>query len=288
MSGTGGSTLDLGGKAVVITGAASGLGLGLAKELSRRGANIVLADIEQSRLERAAAEIAPPAQVMTVRTDVACYEDVETLVAKTTSRFGAPHLICSNAGVAVPGPIWELTAGDWAWTFGVNLWGTVNVIRAFVPLLRGRNEGHLHITVSNSAVTMRASNGAYFASKHALLSVAETLALDLRAEGSSVGVSVSLPGAIRSRMAFAHRNRGEQYGPADVDETFLAERTRRLQEVGHDPDEMARGIVEHIDAGRFYIFTDPADADWARQRADQIIGGQLVAGTASPTMPRLR
>jgi short-subunit dehydrogenase len=186
-------------------------------------------------------------------------------------------VVCNNAGVVMQGRTWELRDHDWQWIFAVNLGGVVNGIRVFVPLLLEQNEGHVLNTASNTAVLTLGGNAAYVASKHAVLSVSESLQQDLRAIGSSVRVSVVIPGPIRSNMAESFRHRPLRFGEGTTrspDE--VAANRARLEERGEDPRVLADRIATGMDEDRFYIFTHPhTDLQKARIRFEGIMSGSL-------------
>jgi len=273
-------------KVAVVTGAASGLGLGLAAELVARGMRVVLADIDAGALASAAATL--PGEVLAVPTDVTKDEAMASLAARTLQHFGRVDVICLNAGVSLRGRAWELSVADWRWIYDVNVFGVVHGIRHFVPSLIERGDGHVVITSSNSAVTTLPSLAPYVSSKHAVLAVAEVLQHDLTEIGSAIHVSVVLPGAIRSGMADAVRHRPEAYGSVEVPEAILAASRAYLLQHGTDPREMAAQVLrEALDEQRFCIFTDESDAEKVRARANALHAGRLVP-VSSPVVAAQR
>jgi NADP-dependent 3-hydroxy acid dehydrogenase YdfG len=263
----------------VITGAANGLGLGLASELASRGFALVLADIDDDALAVAAARL--PGEVLAVPTDVTKDDAVAHLAEQALARFGRVDVVCLNAGVSLRGRAWELSVADWRWIYDVNVFGVVHGIRHFVPSLVERGDGHVVITSSNSAVTTLPSLAPYVSSKHAVLAIAEVLQHDLAEVGTDVRVSVVLPGAIRSAMADAVRHRPADYGVVDVPESVLAASRAFLQQHGTDPRAMAAQVLrEALDERRFCVFTDPPDATKLRARADALSAGRLVPVSA--------
>jgi NADP-dependent 3-hydroxy acid dehydrogenase YdfG len=245
----------------VVTGAANGLGFGLVSSLVARGMSAVIADIDGDALASAEERLrAEGADVLAVRTDVTKAESVAELSVRTLDRFGRVDVVCLNAGVSMRGRAWELSVADWRWVYDVNVFGVVHGIRAFVPALLDAGAGHVLITASNSAATTLPALAPYVSSKHAVVAVAETLQHDLRDAGSEVRVSVVLPGAIRSAMADAVRNRPADYGSASVPEELVRASRAFLDRFGADPRAMAEDILRHsLDERRFCIFTDPAD-----------------------------
>lgn len=263
----------------VITGAASGLGLGMAHALVQRRMSVVIADIDAARLSVAERELsARGAEVTAVVTDVTKQSSVAALAERAVERFGRVDVVCLNAGVSIRGRAWELTEQDWRWVYDVNVFGVVHGIRSFVPTLLAQNSGHVVITASNSSVTTLPSVAPYVSSKHAVLAVAETLQHDLAAVPSDVSVSVVLPGAIRSNMADALRHRPAEYGTASVAPEVREASRQYLARYGEDPMAMAERVLHQaLDDNQFCIFSVPADAAMVADRAAAISDGRLPA-----------
>jgi NAD(P)-dependent dehydrogenase (short-subunit alcohol dehydrogenase family) len=245
---------DLAGKVAVVTGAASGIGLAVATRLAGEGMRVVLADVEEAALATAAASLSADGAVATaVATDVADGASVEALRDAALSAFGAVHLVHNNAGVGCGGPLWTLTEDDWAWVLGVNLWGVIHGIRAFVPLLVEQGEGHVVNTASMAGLVSTPMMGPYNASKHAVVTISETLRLDLQQAGSPVAVSVLCPGFVQTRIHEAQRNRpggprGEPFSPGVIE---------HLVATGIPPAAVADAVLDAVTAERFWVLTHP-------------------------------
>ena len=263
----------------VITGAASGLGLGMAHALVQRGMNLVIADIDADRLSVAEDElVARGAEVEAVVTDVTKQSSVAALADRAVERFGRADVVCLNAGVSIRGRAWELTEQDWRWVYDVNVFGVVHGIRSFVPSLLAQDSGHVVITASNSSVTTLPSVAPYVSSKHAVLAMAETLQHDLAAVPSQVLVSVVLPGAIRSNMADAVLHRPAEYGTATIAAEVREASRQYLERYGEDPLAMAdRVLRQALDDHEFCIFSVPSDVSMLADRAAAIRDGRLAA-----------
>jgi NAD(P)-dependent dehydrogenase (short-subunit alcohol dehydrogenase family) len=266
------------GKVAVVTGAASGIGLAVARAAASSGMRVVLADIEEGPLKEAAASLSTDgADVVAIATDVSSASSVDALRDQALAQFGAVHLVHNNAGVGVGGPVWDVPLADWQWLLGVNLWGVVHGIRTFVPLLIEQGEGHVVNTASVAGLISPAFLGPYNASKHAVVTLSETLYADLRATGSPVGVSVLCPGFVRTRIHESGRNR-PSWAPAS--EADLASIIGPLVEGGLSPDVVAAEVIDAVRTGRFYILpsADSAPAVEARLRA-------IVDGAAPAPVP---
>ncbi|MGH9187593.1 MAG: SDR family NAD(P)-dependent oxidoreductase [Acidimicrobiales bacterium] len=272
---------DLGGKVAVVTGAASGIGRALARRFASEGMGVVLADVERPALEAAASDLAEQpggADVLAVPTDVSDGAQVAALAKTAGERFGAVDILCNNAGVSGAfGPIWTLSGDDWRWTLDVNLWGVIHGIRAFVPGMVERGEGHVVNTASLAGVITAPMMGPYSATKHAVVAISEVLAADLTMAGSGVGVSVLCPAWVNTNIADSARNRPERLGgggeAANVDsetQTFA----RSLLASGLDPADIAEAVVAAVRANRFYVFTHPETAPAVRARFDAVIAGE--------------
>ena len=269
------------GRVAVITGAASGIGLGLADRLAAEGMRVVMADVEAPALAAAARQVrrvpTGDADVLAVVTDVADPAAVEALRDAAVSAYGAVHLLCNNAGVGGPhGPVWECPPGEWDWVLGVNLGGVINGIRAFLPVLLAQDAAHVLNTSSIFGVFAGAL-GPYGVSKHAVAALTETLYFNLRAIGAAhVGVSVLCPGAVQTNFAASARNRPAWAGPAAAateDEKAAAGNFSRLSVLGTTPAEVAEIVVDGIRDGRFYILTSQNRNAAVARRAHEILAG---------------
>ncbi len=263
----------------VITGAASGIGRGMAKRFAAEGMSVVLADIEVEPLAKLETDLrATGATVLAVRTDVSNADDVENLAVQTLDTFGAVHILCNNAGVVCSRPIWEHTLADWEWVLGVNLWGVVHGIRAFVPrMLTQETECHIVNTASILGLVRGPGEGIYKVSKHGVVALSETLADELAQKGSQIQVHVLCPGWVRTGILDADRNRPNtlQNLSEKSHHHQVVGNSRNVQaemEAGMSPAEVADHVYNAIQTGTFYIHTHPEHKTWVRERMEGILG----------------
>ena len=242
----------------VVTGAASGIGLALAERFAAEGMKVVMADIETAALAKAAEGLKrkTPA-VLATRVDVSRPEDVERLARETYEAFGAAHVLCNNAGVAVIGAAHEHTLADWQWVINVNLWGVIHGVRSFLPrMLAGGDEGHIVNTASMAGLTTAPFMSVYDVTKHGVVALSESMFKELAVTGAPIGVSVVCPGLIDTNIMRSSRNRPEELaeegkaGPAA--QAFGQALADRLAG-GYPPSEVAEQVVQGIRDGRFYI-----------------------------------
>jgi NAD(P)-dependent dehydrogenase (short-subunit alcohol dehydrogenase family) len=276
---------DLRGKCAVVTGAASGIGRAMADAFAAEGMRVVLADIESGALEHAAAAVrARGSAALAVPTDVSQAEQVQALADRAAAEFGRVDVVCNNAGVALSGPTWEHTLADWQWLLGVNLWGVVHGVRTFVPLmLKQGGEGHIVNTGSVAGLTSNPFMSIYNVSKHAVVTLSETLQKELTLLGTQVRVSVLCPGFVNTRILEAERNR-----PAALKNAVATERHPTFEEMasaalaaGMPPAEVAARVVDAVKTGRFYILTHPEFGPRVRERMEDILEGRTPAAALS-------
>jgi NAD(P)-dependent dehydrogenase (short-subunit alcohol dehydrogenase family) len=273
---------DLTGKVAVVTGAASGIGLALAQRFGADGMRVVMADIERPALERAGAALAETGvEVLTVPTDSSIEADVEALAAATIERFGAVHIVCNNAGVGSRGlTMADLPKRDFEWVLGVNLWGVIHGIAAFLPHLRLQDEGHIVNTASVSGLYHLPRMAPYNASKAAVVALSETLKFELDAEGSHVGVSVLCPSWVRTNISTAVRNLPERlaYELTTEQATEMAEyKARRKQQLSGDalePEDVAIQVRDAVLNNTFYVITHPDSVANLEDRFRRILAGE--------------
>ncbi len=254
---------ELTGKVAVITGGASGIGFGMAQAFAAEGMKLVLADIEGDALADAAGKLrAEGADVLDVVTDVSDEGQVLDLATTTFSHFGTAHLICNNAGVTgAAGAIWEIGQAGWDWTFGVNFWGVIHGIRAFVPRLIEQGEGHIVNTASVAGLKALPFAGPYTATKHAVVGVSEDLALELMMLGAPVRVSVLCPGFIKTRLVESERNWPAELGERPkIEESIVGEALKGLVDGGTSADDLAQRVVAAVREDHFFILSDPEHA----------------------------
>jgi len=251
---------NLAGNVAVVTGAASGIGLAISRRLGEDGMRVMMADIEEAALVASAEKLAADGiEVATAVTDVSDSASVDALAAAALARFGAVHVVCNNAGVASGGPSWETPVSTWEWVIGVNLFGIINGIRAFVPHLIAQGSGHIVNTASVAGLLAPAWMAPYNASKHAAVAVSESLYHELATMGSAVGVSVLCPGFVKTNIAEADRNRQPRFGPA-ADPTLPMSQLIRdafieLIANGSDPADIAAAVRDAIVENKFWILT---------------------------------
>lgn len=261
---------DFQGKTAVVTGAASGIGLGIAERAAAEGMNVVLADVEGDRLREAVKSVeSRDARAIGVLTDVSRPDALRELADRTLEEFGGVHLLFNNAGVfAAGGPVWETPITDYEWQFAVNFMGIVHGLRTFVPILLEQGEdAHIVNTSSMAGLTACPLSSAYFASKHAALSLSETLYLELSGRDAPIGVSVLCPELVDTRIGHAGRNRPAEFARKDEDEGDHPERDvvqnaiQQLTPTGVPPSILAERAFEAIRENRFYVLP-PDDSSW--------------------------
>jgi NAD(P)-dependent dehydrogenase (short-subunit alcohol dehydrogenase family) len=239
-----------------------------------RGMKVAAADIDGDAA--AAAASAAGGETISMAVDVADAAAVEALAAEVYDTWGATHLLCNNAGVFQAGLSWERSVEDWDWALGVNLWGIIHGVKAFVPrMLAGGDEGHVVNTSSVAGFVAAPFSGPYNVSKVAAFSMSETLAHDLAAVGASVGASVLCPSSIRTGIA--HTDRVRPGGPSDegADAAAIRESLFQITETGIDPAEVPPIVLAGIAAGDFLIATKPSYANQIQTRFDALLDRRL-------------
>jgi NAD(P)-dependent dehydrogenase (short-subunit alcohol dehydrogenase family) len=281
------------GQVAVVTGAASGIGLGIARAFAGRGLHVVLADVEGAALAEAARAIAesggsgrsgasrgPGATdpsgtsgptLLAVETDVSDADQVDALAQRTLDRFGRVDVVCNNAGVTVHNKAtWEMDELDWQWVLGVNLWGVIHGIHTFVPLLVDQNRGHVVNTASIVGLSYGPEIAPYTASKHAVVAISETMRGELATRAPGVGVTVLCPSYVPTRIGEAERNRPPDLTP----DWSVAVRGTPRDRSSLDPvppDAVGEMVVGAVESGRFYLSTHAGVASLLRHRFDAIM-----------------
>jgi NAD(P)-dependent dehydrogenase (short-subunit alcohol dehydrogenase family) len=270
---------ELDGKVAVVTGAASGIGAALAGRFASEGMRVVLADVEVGPLQEAADELAADgAEVLAVPTDVSRGNDVDRLAAAAADAFGPVHVLCNNAGVGAGGLLADLTTEDWEWVLGVNLWGVIHGLRAFLPGMLAHGEpGHIVNTASLAGLVSAPMMGPYGASKFAVVGISEALYHELQLTGSRIGASVLCPGWVNTQIYASERNRPAGMGSATaglgVDGDPRAEMLRAVLASGMAPDAVADLVLGAIRDGRFYVLTHPEMTPAVEARMRGILDG---------------
>jgi NAD(P)-dependent dehydrogenase (short-subunit alcohol dehydrogenase family) len=260
------------GKTAVVTGAGSGIGLGLARTFARHGMAVALSDIRGDRLDAALAQVRGlGARAIAVPADVSERAAVRRLADETIKAFGAVHVVCNNAGITIHGKsIADLTEQEWDWIIGVNLYGVIHGIQIFLPLIRAHGgEGHIVNTASIAGFNVRGErrSGAYAGTKFAVLALTESLAYDLA--DSPIGASVLAPAAVRTRIYTSSENRPARFG-GPYEEPGNNPFQKELEH-GLEPDVVGERVVRAILKRELYIFTHMETKQWLLARHQRII-----------------
>ncbi|MCP5144967.1 MAG: SDR family NAD(P)-dependent oxidoreductase [Gammaproteobacteria bacterium] len=257
------------GKVAVVTGGASGIGRGLAERFIDEGMQVVIADIERDALDRTAAEIG----ALAIQTDVSDAASVAALADAAHSRFGAVHVVCNNAGIGSFGRIRDLTLADWQWMINVNLWGVIHGVHHFLPLLLENPEGGWIVnTASMGGLAAFPGLGAYATTKFGVTALSETLAQELAQDEVPVGVTVLLPGPVRSNLGRSLRNRPADLAAgtlADADLESLPQYRDRLP--WKTPAQAAEVVITAMREGALYAVTHPELVERVFNRTQGIV-----------------
>jgi len=266
---------DLVGRTAVVTGAASGIGRALAERFAAEGMRLVLADVEERALAATADDLAASGvEVLPVVTDVADAASVGALADAAYGRFGAVHVLCNNAGVGAGGQIAELSLADWQWVLGVNLWGVIHGLHAFVPrMLAGAEPGHVVNTASLAGHVAGPFMGPYSASKFAVVAISEALYHEMNMSGGAIGVSVLCPGWVDTNIHASERNRPASLGGGGRVEDGRADMLKQVLASGMPPAEVASLVLQAIRDGRFYVLTHPDMTPAVEARMKAIVEG---------------
>ena len=274
---------DFKNKTAVLTGAGSGFGLECARIGASRGMNLVLVDVQQDALDKAEAEIkASGAKVMARRVDVSDADQMAALADEVQKTFGAPHFVFNNAGVGSGGLIWENSVKDWEWVLGVNLWGVVHGVRLFTPMMLAAAKadptwrGHIVNTASMAGLLNAPNMGIYNVSKHAVVSLSETLYQDLKLVTDQLSASVLCPYFVPTGISQSQRNRpagmaDEQPTQSQLIGQAMGEKAVKSGKVS--AAQVAQMVFDAITADRFYIYSHPKALGNAQQRFDAIVAG---------------
>jgi NAD(P)-dependent dehydrogenase (short-subunit alcohol dehydrogenase family) len=285
-------------KVAVITGGASGFGHEFAIIGAKLGMKLVLADVQQDALEKVRAEFeAQGVPVLAIRCDVSKAEQVQALADATMEKFGAVHLVFNNAGVGSGGLIWENTQADWEWVLGVNLWGVIHGVRIFTPLMlecakrEEGYEGHIVNTASMAGLLNAPTMGVYNVSKHAVVSLSESLFQDLSLIDAPIGASVLCPYFVPTGISQSHRNR-----PGDMQNSAAPTASQRAAQVMSDKAvssgkvtaaEVAQRTFDAIRDGQFYVYSHPEALGNVRDRMEDIVN-QHNPGDPYKATPHVR
>ena len=269
------------GKTAVLTGAASGFGLECARIGARLGMNLVLVDVQPDALHRVAAEMqAAGVEAMTMQVDVSDAVQMEHLARRVQERFGAPHFVFNNAGVAAGGLIWENSLQDWQWVLGVNLMGVVHGVRLFAPMMleAARKDplyqGHIVNTASMAGLLNPPNMGIYNVSKHAVVSLSETLYQDLALVTDQIGASVLCPYFVPTGIHQSERNRPAPLAAAQPTRSQLIGQAMSDKAVGSgkvSAAEVAQKVFDAIAANQFYIYSHPKAIGAVQTRLEDIL-----------------
>ncbi len=278
---------DFKGKTAVLTGAGSGFGLECARIGASLGMNLVLVDVQQDALDAAEVEMkATGAKVLARRVDVSSPAQMEALAADVQTTFGAPHFVFNNAGVGSGGLIWENSVKDWEWVLGVNVWGVIHGVRLFTPMMLAAAKadpayrGHIVNTASMAGLLTPPNMGIYNVSKHAVVSLTETLFQDLKLVSDQVSASVLCPYFVPTGISQSHRNRPAELADEKATQSQLIGQAMSDKAVSSGKvtaAQVAQLVFDAMGADRFYIYSHPKALGNVRARMENIVNQENPA-----------
>jgi NAD(P)-dependent dehydrogenase (short-subunit alcohol dehydrogenase family) len=268
------------GRTAVITGGASGIGLGMARAFAERGMKLVLADLDHVLLKAAEQEFSDAGIEVAIQAcDVSKLEEVERLAELTMDRFGAVHVVCSNAGVGIPTSARNMKLTDWEWIINVDLWGPIYTVKTFLPLLEEQDAGHINATSSMAGLISGQMMGAYNVAKHGVVALMAAVERELRAKKSAVRASVLCPGPINtniSQHSVDFRPGGGKPKGDSEKAGKLASNIQASLEQGMQPDEVGELVVKAIEEEKFWILTHPHWSKAVQKQLDALVHDQTL------------
>ncbi len=271
------------GKTAVLTGAGSGFGLECARIGARLGMNLVLVDVQQDALDKAEAEMkAQGVQVLARKVDVSSADEMQALADAVKARFGAPHFVFNNAGVGSGGLIWENSLADWQWVMGVNVWGVIHGVRLFTPMMLeaakadSTYQGHIVNTASMAGLLTPPNMGVYNVTKHAVVSLTETLYQDLALVSDQISASVLCPYFVPTGINSSERNRPASMAHEKPTKSQLIGQAMTDKAVGSgkvSAADVAQKVFDAVAAGQFYIYSHPHALGNVQSRMEAIVMG---------------
>jgi NAD(P)-dependent dehydrogenase (short-subunit alcohol dehydrogenase family) len=271
---------DFSGRTAVITGGASGIGLGMARAFAGRGMQLVLADLDSVLLKKAEQEFSDAGVAVVTQTcDVSKLEEIERLAELTLERFGGVHVVCSNAGVGIPTSARNMKLADWEWIINVDLWGPIYTVKTFLPLLEEQGVGHINATSSMAGLISSQMMGAYNVAKHGVVALMAATERELRAKKSNVRASVLCPGPINTNISQHSVDFRPGGGKPKGDSNKAGKMASNIQaalEQGMQPDEVGELVLSSIEQEKFWILTHPHWSKGVRKQLDALIDDQTL------------
>lgn len=265
---------NLQGRVAVVTGGASGIGLGLATRFLEEGMKVVIADIDVHGLAVAEAKLSELGDVLAVKTDVARVDSVQALADAAVARFGAVHILCNNAGVGGTQRFDTVGHATWEWTIGVNLWGVIHGCRIFLPILAVQDEAYIVNTASMAGFTSGPYQATYKTTKAGVVALSECLANEFAIEHPNVGVAVLCPAYTATEIRNDERNAPAGHVPRAVADPGLNDRRETvystLEQEGISPEDLAALVVDALAERKTHIFSHPEWFDVWQQRVDKV------------------
>lgn len=249
------------GRVAVITGGASGIGLGMARAFAGAGMKLVIADLDTGALDTVAEELTTAgAEVVTRRCDVSQLSEIEAVADLAVDSYGGVNVLCNNAGIGIPTATHKMKLDDWKWIIDVDLWGPIYGVNVFLPIIEEQGEGHINATSSMAGLIAGSMMGAYNVAKHGVVALMASLERELRGRDSPITASVLCPGPINTNISrHSVEFRPGQKKPKTDGETSgkVAKGIQAILEKGMDPDEVGRMVFDAIASDEFWILTHP-------------------------------
>ena len=269
---------DFQGKVAVITGGASGIGLGIARALASRGMKLVIADLNQQTIDAAMDEFSTSGtEAIGILCDVSKLEQVQSLADRTMETYGAVHVLCNNAGVGIPTSAREIRLEDWKWIIDVDLWGPIYGVKIFAPLIEAQGEGHISATSSMAGLISANKMGAYSVAKHGVIALMTALERELRSKKSPVTASVLCPGPINTHISQnSVKFRPLKLGASNKSSGKHGASIQSILEDGMAPDEVGELVAAAIENDKFWILTPPWWAKGVQKQLDALRDDQTL------------